>query len=125
MVSYSINQSIFSEYDVAQLDPDLWAGFIVKQVFNRAVHQQLTAIPALLDYYGPERVESMVREEEWLTSAGIQTAQHYFPHLRKRILRRLFELIDENASWSLRASLILTYDESADNADSRHRYPLR
>jgi hypothetical protein len=26
----------------------------------------------------------MVREEEWLTSAGIQTAQHYFPHLRKK-----------------------------------------
>lgn len=83
MISDFLNPTIFWEYDVAQFDPHQWAPFIIKQVFNRNVVTQTAAIPSLLDYYGKERVETLLRQEEWLTSVGIQTARHYFPHLRK------------------------------------------
>lgn len=87
-----LNPTIFWEYDVEQLHADEWASFIVKQVFNRNVVSQPAAIPALLDYYGQERVEAMLRDEEWLTQEGIQTAQRYLPHLKKgdfRATRRI------------------------------------
>ena len=57
---------------------------MVKQVFNRNVLSLPNAIPALLDYYGPERVEQMLRVEKWLTREGIQTARLYLPHLKKK-----------------------------------------
>ena len=82
MIRDFLNPTIFWEYDVEQLNPDEWASFIIKQVFNRNVVSQPAAIPALLDYYGQERVETMLREEEWLTQEGIRAAQHYIPHLK-------------------------------------------
>lgn len=81
MVNDFLNPTIFWEHDVTRLDPEEWVGFIVKQVFNRDVVSQTAAIPSLLAYYGQERVELLLRQEEWLTSAGIQTARRYFPHL--------------------------------------------
>lgn len=84
MVSDFVNPIIFWEYDATKIDPDQWASFVVKQVFNRNVVTQTLAIPSLLTYYGKERVERMLREEEWLTSAGIKTARQYFPHLKNR-----------------------------------------
>lgn len=83
MVSDFINQSIFWEYRVEQLDPDQWPAFIVKEVVNRNVITQTAAIPSMLDYYGRERVEQLLKQELWLTSEGIKRAQKYFPHLRK------------------------------------------
>ena len=99
MVSDFINSTIFWEYDVSTLNVEEWPEFIVKQVFNRNVTGQPAAIPALIDHYGRERVEAILRAEEWLTSEGIQTALHYFPHLRnahfkanRRINRRRRQL---------------------------------
>ena len=83
MVHEFLNRTIFWEYKVEQLDPDEWASFVVKQVFNRNVISLPDAIPALLDYYGSERVEQMLRTEKWLTREGIQTARQYLPHLKK------------------------------------------
>jgi hypothetical protein len=83
VVSNFLNPTIFWEYDVEQLDPAEWASFIVKQVFNRNVVSQPAAIPALFEYYGQVCVEGLLRQEEWLTQEGIQTAQRYLPHLRK------------------------------------------
>ena len=82
MVSDFINPTIFWEYDTAALDADAWPEFVVKQVFNRNVLSQPQAIPALIAYYGNTRVEALLRREAWLTSAGIRTARHYFPHLK-------------------------------------------
>lgn len=87
MILDFLNPTIFWEYDVEQLNPDEWASFIVKQVFNRNVVSQPAAIPALIDYYGQERVEIMLRDEEWLTQEGIQTAQRCLPHLKKSDFR--------------------------------------
>ena len=99
MVSDFINPTIFWEYDVATLDAEEWPEFIVKQVFNRNVISQVEAIPALMAHYGSDRVEMMLRQEEWLTSEGIQTARRYYPHLRnvdfkanRRINRRKRQL---------------------------------
>ncbi len=87
MISDFLNPTIFWEYDTTQFDLDQWAPFIVKQVFNRNVITQTEAVSSLLAYYGKERVETMLRQEEWLTSVGIQTAQQYFPHLGKNDFR--------------------------------------
>ncbi len=87
MASDFLNLTIFWEYDTTQVNPDQWGTFIVKQVFNRNVVTQTEAIPSLLEYYGKELVEMMLRQQEWLTSVGIQTAQHYFPHLSRRDFR--------------------------------------
>jgi hypothetical protein len=99
MVSDFINPTIFWEYDVATLNADEWPNFIIKQVFNRNVGSQPAAIPALMAYYGPNRVETILRQEEWLTSEGIQTARSFYPHLRnadfkasRRIARRRRQL---------------------------------
>ena len=99
MVSDFINPTIFWEYDVAMLNAEEWPEFIVKQVFNRNVLSQTKAIPALMEHYGSDRVEMMLRQEEWLTSEGIRTARHPYPHLRnvdfkasRRINRRKRQL---------------------------------
>lgn len=77
-----LNPTIFWEYEVAKLDADEWCPFIIKQVFNRNVVALPLAIPSLIDYYGAERVEQLLREEVWLSGEGIQTARQYFPHLQ-------------------------------------------
>ncbi len=87
MVSDFLNPTIFWEYDTTQIDPDQWGTFIVKQVFNRNIVTQTAAIPSLLEYYMKEQVEVMLCQEEWLTSVGIQTAQHYFSHFGRRNFR--------------------------------------
>jgi hypothetical protein len=83
MVTDFVNPTIFWEYDVESLDVDQWPPFIIKQVFNRNLVSQPAAIPSLIDYYGRDYVEQQLRQEEWLTKEGIETAKRYFPHMRR------------------------------------------
>lgn len=81
MVSDFMNPTIFWEYDTLDIDVDAWPAFVIKQVFNRNMVSQPSAIPALIDYYGHGVVEAHLRLEMWLTREGVQTACWYFPHL--------------------------------------------
>ena len=92
MVSDFVNPTIFWEYDVDQLNADEWAPFIIKQVFNRNVVALPNAIPALIDYYGQMRVVALLKDEEWLTQEGIQTAMSYFPELKKSDFKATFRI---------------------------------
>ena len=87
MVHDFLNRTIFWEYAIETLDLDEWAAiwpsFVVREVFNRNVLSLPAALPAMLDYYGSDRVEQMLRTEKWLTREGIQTARRYLPHLKK------------------------------------------
>lgn len=74
MVSDFMNPGIFWEYDALAIDVDAWPAFMIKQVFNRNLSTQPTAIPALIDYYGHGVVKAHLRLELWLTKEGRQTA---------------------------------------------------
>lgn len=87
MITDFINPIIFWEYDVKSLNVDQWGPFIIKQVFNRNVISQPAAIPSLINYYGRDYVEQQLRQEEWLTREGIETAQRHFPRMRRSDLK--------------------------------------
>ena len=71
MICDFLNPTIFWEYDIEQLNADEWAPFILKQVFNRNVVSESAAIPALIEYYGANGDEEVLRNEGRLTQEGI------------------------------------------------------